>query len=58
MPQQLDELETNEAVLKAIDSLGASALKDMGSLMSFLREKYPGQMNFSKAATYAKKKLS
>ncbi len=58
MPEQLDELEIQKIVVNAIEEIGAQSLKDMSSVMANLREKYPGQMDFSKAGRFAKNKLS
>ena len=58
MPRQMDDDEINESVFKAINETGASTLKDMGPLMSALRERFAGQMDFAKAGRIAKEKLS
>ena len=58
LPKQLDEAETEEAVRVVIEELGASSLKDMGSVMSALRERYPGRMDFAKASAVAKAQLA
>ena len=58
MPEQLGDSETEAAVLNAIESIGAKSLKDMGAVMSSLREQYSGQMDFSKAGQLAKERLS
>lgn len=58
LPQQLDEAATNEAVAKLVEELGANSLKDMGGVMSALRERYAGQMDFSKASAAVKQKLA
>lgn len=57
LPAQLGDDETEAAVQKAIDDLGCSGLKDMGRVMAQLKERYAGQMDFSKASTIAKEKL-
>lgn len=57
LPKQLDESETEEAVRGVIADVGASSLKDMGSVMSALRERYPGRMDFAKASAAAKAQL-
>ncbi len=58
MPRQLSDEEILDAVKKAIDETGAAGLKDMGSVMGSLREKYSGQMDFAKAGRIAKGYLS
>jgi uncharacterized protein YqeY len=58
LPTQMDEAEVNAAVQEAIDDLSATSLKDMGKLMGALKEKFAGQMDFSKASARIKAKLS
>ena len=50
MPQQLGEEEAESAIKDAITKIGAKNLKDMGKTMGYLKERYPGQMDFSKAS--------
>ena len=48
-----------EAIVeKIIADAGAEKLKDMGRVMSSLREQYLGQMDFGKASAIIKSKLS
>jgi len=49
LPPELDEKATAEAVGKVIEELGAEKLKDTGRVMSELKSRYPGQMDFAKA---------
>ena len=58
LPQQLDEEQINIIVEKTINEIGADSLKDMGHIMSELRNNYAGQMDFSKASGLVKQKLS
>lgn len=57
LPQQLDEEHINIIVEKIINEIGAVSLKDMGQVMSELRNNYAGQMDFSKASGLVKQKL-
>jgi hypothetical protein len=50
MPQQLGEEEVESAIKDAISEIGAKNLKDMGKTMGYLKERYPGQIDFSKAS--------
>src|SRR5579863_6975052 len=50
MPAQMDEAQMKEAVKKTITETGASSIKDMGKVMAVLKERYAGQMDFSKAS--------
>lgn len=58
LPRQLDDAETREAVEKTIDELEAASIKDMGRVMSHLRQEYAGRMDFSKASALAKERLA
>ena len=58
LPQQLDEEQINLIVEKTINEIGADSLRDMGHIMSELRNNYAGQMDFSKASGLVKQKLS
>ena len=57
MPKQLGEAEIEAAAREAIAATGAVSGKDMGKVMSALREKYAGQMDFGKASGLLKKLL-
>ncbi len=58
LPRQMDDDETRDAVTAAIAEVEASALKDIGKVMTALREKYPGEMDFAKASAMTKAILS
>lgn len=57
MPKQMDEAEQIAAIKAAIAQVGASSVKDMGKVMAVLKEKYAGQMDFSKASGLVKANL-
>lgn len=58
LPTQMSDEEIAAAIREAIESTGASNLKEMGKVMGTLREQYAGQMDFAKAGAMAKKILS
>jgi uncharacterized protein YqeY len=58
LPRQMDEAEIRAAVEAAIAEEGAAALKDLGKVMTHLRERHPGTMDFAKASAVAKAILS
>lgn len=58
MPKQLTADEINAAIKEAVTATGAATMKDMGKIMGFLKEKYSGQMDFSKASAAIKAALS
>lgn len=49
LPPQLDECACAEAVQKVIEELGAHKLKETGRVITELKNRYPGQMDFAKA---------
>jgi uncharacterized protein YqeY len=58
MPKQMDEAEAKAAIAKIISETGAASMKDMGKVMAALKERYAGQMDFSKASAAVKGLLS
>ena len=58
LPRQLDLNETEQIVKKIILDINANSLRDMGKVMSLLKENYSGKMDFGKAGVVAKELLS
>jgi uncharacterized protein len=58
MPAQMDEAAMKDAVAKVIAESGAASIKDMGKVMAVLKERFAGQMDFSKASAATKDALS
>jgi uncharacterized protein YqeY len=58
MPAQMDEAAMKDAVQKTIAEVGAGSIKDMGKVMAVLKERFAGQMDFSKASAATKDALS
>lgn len=58
LPDQMDEDAIKAAITTIIEETGASGLKEMGVVMSALRERHPGAMDFSKAGAMARAALS
>jgi uncharacterized protein YqeY len=58
MPKQMSPEETKAAVTSVIAEVGAASIKDMGKVMSALKERYQGQMDFGKAGGAVKEALS
>jgi uncharacterized protein YqeY len=58
MPAQMDDVAMKAAVAAVIAESGAASIKDMGKVMAVLKEKYAGQMDFSKASAATKDALS
>jgi len=57
LPQQLTEAEVEQAITAAIAETGAASIKDMGRVVSELKGKYAGRMDFGKASALVKGKL-
>ena len=58
LPKQLNEEETKKICKEAIESLGASSIKDMGKIMGSLKQKYSDTIDFSKVNIIVKGLLS
>jgi len=58
LPQQMDESAMQEAVETLVEEMGATSLKEMGAVMGELRNRFPGRMDFGRAATIVKEQLS
>lgn len=57
LPKQMDEMDMRAAVEGVISELEASSVKDMGRVMSTLKERFPGRMDFGKASGIVKEAL-
>ncbi|HET6378906.1 MAG TPA: GatB/YqeY domain-containing protein [Methylocella sp.] len=57
LPKPLSEAEAEAAVAAAIAEAKASSVKDMGKVVSLLKAKYAGRMDFAKASALVKQKL-
>jgi uncharacterized protein len=58
LPKQLSDREAGEAISALIKELEAATLKDMGRTMAALKERFAGQMDFSKASALVKRLLA
>ncbi len=57
-PKQLEEAQVTAAAKAAIAETGAASLRDMGKVVTALKERYPGQMDFAKASAIVKALLT
>jgi len=57
LPKQMSEDEMKAAIEAAVAETGATAMKDMGKVISMLRGKYAGQMDMAKASGLVKARL-
>jgi uncharacterized protein len=55
--QEKNEVETKAAIEAAIAETGAASMKDMGKVVTALRAKYAGRMDFAKASGLVKDML-
>ncbi|HEY3720093.1 MAG TPA: GatB/YqeY domain-containing protein [Roseiarcus sp.] len=54
LPKQMDEAAVVAAAEAAIASTGAVGMRDMGKVVTALKERYPGQMDFTRASAVVK----
>lgn len=57
LPRQLTEAETEAAIGKAVEELGATSIRDMGRVMAVLKGRYTGQMDFGSVGPQVKARL-
>ena len=57
MPAQLSDKEAATLIDEAIHATGAENIKDMGKVMSHLKDKFAGRMDFGKAGAAIKGRL-
>ena len=57
LPRQLDENEVQKAIAEGLEATGAESLRDMGKVMSWLKDRYNGQMDFAKVGGTIREKL-
>ena len=58
LPQQMNADEVRAAAKAAVAAVGAASVKDMGKVMTELKGKYAGRMDFSKANAVVKELLT
>lgn len=57
LPEQLTEEEIEKVVVKTIDAIGASGMKDMGKVMGIVSQELAGQADGKTISTIVKKNL-
>ena len=58
LPKQMSEEQVKNAIAAIVAETGAAGMKDMGKVISTLKAKYSGQMDFAKASNLVKTALS
>jgi len=57
LPKKLDDSQVSDAISKALESTGATSIRDMGKVMAELKGRYTGQMDFGKVGPMVKDQL-
>ena len=57
LPKQMDDDEIGNLVKEAIKLNDAKSIRDMGKVMTYLKENYSSKMDFSKASKFLKEIL-
>lgn len=58
LPEQLNEQEIEDAVVKAIKLTKSESMKDMGKVISLMKQDYIGKMDFRIVSAVVKEKLT
>ena len=58
LPQQLNDEETKKICIETISKVGAMSIKDMGKVMSELKNQYSDNLDFAKAGSLLKELLN
>ena len=58
LPRKLSDSEIEAAIDTAVGELGAGSIRDMGKVMSWLKSRYTGRMDFSVVGPKVKARLS
>ena len=58
LPQQLSDIEAGSIIQAIVHEINAQTMKDMGRVMTALKERYAGKLDFSKASAAVKKALT
>jgi uncharacterized protein len=58
LPKRMSDLQAAEAISVLIKDIKAETIKDMGRTMTELKQRFSGQMDFSKAGALVKKLLA
>ena len=58
LPQQMSETDAKAAIAEAARQVGAQGIKDMGKVMTALKQAHAGRMDFGKASALVKSMLA
>ena len=57
LPRQMSDIEAGMAITTIVQEINAQTMKDMGRVMTALRERFAGKMDFGKASAKIKELL-
>jgi uncharacterized protein YqeY len=57
LPKQMSDVEAGAAIAAIVHEINAASLKDMGRVMTALKERFTGKMDFAKASAKVKELL-
>jgi len=58
LPRQMTDQEIHDTIGALVKEVGATAMKDMGKVMTAIKERYAGKLDVAKASAAVKKMLS
>ncbi len=58
LPQQMSDVEAGSAISAILQEINAEGMKDMGRVMTALKERFAGKMDFGKASGKIKELLN
>jgi uncharacterized protein YqeY len=58
LPQQMSDIEAGSVIAALVHEINAQTMKDMGRVMTTLKERYAGRLDFSKVSAAVRKALS
>ena len=57
LPEQIKSVDLEKIIKETVLELNCDSIKDLGKLIKFLKDKYPGQLDMKEVADIAKKNL-
>lgn len=58
LPPQIRGDHMTQAIAAVVEEIGATSLKEMGQVMSILKQRYRGRMDFTRASAAVRRRLS
>ena len=58
LPRQMTDQEIHDTIGALVKEVGATAMKDMGKVMTAIKERYAGKLDVAKASAAVKRMLS